>query len=124
MNARLCTVEEILKLGKATGTGCNNGKRYKFDDEYLWTSHVVTEMGDRNEIEYGKRKERMDIVNRTEMARKNKTAMDAIVKEMANKELPPKSAHSLAGNPKIQKGYWLKKHPVEVTPIETKLPVR
>ena len=66
----------------------------------------------------------MDIVNRTEMARKNKTAMDAIVKEMANKELPPKSAHSLAGNPKIQKGYWLKKHPVEVTPIETKLPVR
>merc|ERR1711871_691637 len=74
--------------------------------------------------EYSKRKARIDIVNRTSMALKNKTAMDAIMKELANKALPAKSAYSLAGNPKIQNGYWLKKHKLEVTPVETKLPVR
>ena len=70
MNARLCTVEEVLKLGKATGTGCSEGGRYKFDDEYLWTSHVMSEMRERNEVEYAKRKERVDIMNRTAMAQK------------------------------------------------------
>ena len=68
MNARLCV--EKFEAGKATGTAVAK----EVDTNLTMntqTSHVMTEMRERNEVEFAKGRN-ANIMNRTAMAKKNK----------------------------------------------------